>query len=470
VVTDVMADWNANMRHVPRDFVHSFSGGPEGAGEAYLGALCSESFFGSDFAYGASRGLTGSFPYPLSDFTEGFFDVFLVGHEIGHTLGAPHTFESSPSFETCGYLNCVSGATGSLMSYCVLCPGGTANITLRYHPISVGYMEAKFAELPCRYTGSDAPIARDDSVRSMGLAPVDAAVLLNDRGTACSEVELAWFAPKTARGCAVESFVGVDGRAALRVMPLLGIAGADSVEYGVVDSGGASAMATLHLEWMPPSPSTTVVGATPGIDVAAYDTAALGDIVALPDFGQQTPFLTSSVSRPHFTASGSQVVPPTDRPDRVALRYEGWLTVPWRDIWRFVLISDAGSRLWIDDVLVVDHDGVHGATRMDGYASLAVGRHRVRVEYFEDTGAARLNLRWSRPGVAESDIVTSWYTRGGVVPQPDIDRSGSVDGWDLTRLLGAWGACDGCPEDLDQNGLVESADLSLLIDAWGPTE
>jgi len=463
----LMGDWNASMRHVPRDFVHSFSGGPVGAGEAYLGALCSESVFGSDFAYGASRGLTGSFPYPLTDFTEGFFDVFLVGHEIGHTLGAPHTFESSPSFETCGYLNCASGATGSLMSYCVLCPGGTANITLRYHPISVGYMEAKFAELPCTYTGSDAPIARDDSVRSMGLAPVDAAVLLNDRGTACSEVELAWFAPKTARGCTVESFVGVDGRAALRVMPLLGIAGADSVEYGVVDSGGASAMATLSIEWMPPMRATNVVGALPGIGVAAYDTT---EISSLPDFDALTPFLVTTVSRPSFVASATQVVPPTNRLDRVAQRYDGWLTVPETDVWRFAVTSDAGSRLWIDEVLVVDHDGVHGATRKDGFAGLSVGPHRIRLEYFEDTGAACINLRWSRSGVSEVDIAASWYSRGGVVPQPDIDGSGAVDYIDLTRLIGAWGSCDGCPEDLDQNGVVESTDLSLLIDAWGPVE
>lgn len=49
----------------------------------------------------------------------------------------------------------------------------------------------------------------------------------------------------------------------------------------------------------------------------------------------------------------------------------------------------------------------------------------------------------------------------------DFDRNGSVDGSDLSRLLGAWGFCDNCLEDLDQNGLTDGADLSQLLAAWG---
>lgn len=456
-VVNLTSDWRANMGHVPRDFVHSLSGGGSTSGEAYLGALCGST------AYGSSRGLTGSFPYPLADFDPGNFDVFLVGHEIGHTLGAPHTFQSNPVFETCGDSGCPAGATGSLMSYCALCPGGAANIALRYHPISVGYVKSTYAALPCDYTGGDTIIARDDVARGIAEQPLEHFVLLNDRGAGCGEVSLAQVDAKTVLGCDVQSFVAADGRGALRVTPLPGVFGSDSVEYGIVDADGAMAQARLHIEWMRPLPATTVIGAAPRIEVAAYDT---GVITALPDLDAMTPFLRDKVYWPSFNSMAGGVVPPTTRDDRVALRYDGWIQVPERDVWQFALVSDAGSRLWIDGVLVVDHDGVHGATRKEGFVALEAGRHRVRVEYFEDTGVASLSVRWARPGGGEAQVPASAWSRGGVVAGPDIDRDGSVDARDVAAVLSAWGACQECAADLDGSGQVDPRDLVAVLAAW----
>ena len=50
---------------------------------------------------------------------------------------------------------------------------------------------------------------------------------------------------------------------------------------------------------------------------------------------------------------------------------------------------------------------------------------------------------------------------------PDLDGNGTVNGADLAILLGAWGACEGCPADLDANGQVNGADLAVLLGAWG---
>ncbi|MDG2029362.1 MAG: hypothetical protein P8J45_00005, partial [Phycisphaerales bacterium] len=59
----------------------------------------------------------------------------------------------------------------------------------------------------------------------------------------------------------------------------------------------------------------------------------------------------------------------------------------------------------------------------------------------------------------------------GAPPCPaDIDGSGSVDGADLSMLLGAWGVCTDpgdCPADIDGDGAVTGADLSMLLGAWG---
>jgi hypothetical protein len=49
----------------------------------------------------------------------------------------------------------------------------------------------------------------------------------------------------------------------------------------------------------------------------------------------------------------------------------------------------------------------------------------------------------------------------------DINGDGSVNGKDLTILLGSWGACAGCAADLNGDGIVDGADLTQLLGEWG---
>src|SRR5687768_18342236 len=44
----------------------------------------------------------------------------------------------------------------------------------------------------------------------------------------------------------------------------------------------------------------------------------------------------------------------------------------------FRLTSDDGSRLLIDNALVINHDGLHGATPMEGTVTLTTGRSEER--------------------------------------------------------------------------------------------
>jgi hypothetical protein len=70
------------------------------------------------------------------------------------------------------------------------------------------------------------------------------------------------------------------------------------------------------------------------------------------------------------------------------------LTVPTAGSYTFRLTSDDGSELLIDEQLVIDHDGLHGAEDKDGAIELTAGMHALRVNYFEAGGDQELTLCW----------------------------------------------------------------------------
>ena len=89
-----------------------------------------------------------------------------------------------------------------------------------------------------------------------------------------------------------------------------------------------------------------------------------------------------------------------DDPKRefVARLYTGFINAPEDDAYKFWLMSDDGSKLWIDGQLVVDNDGLHSPTEKTGVLGLSKGWHHVRVEWFNASGGAELMLKWAPVG------------------------------------------------------------------------
>ncbi|WP_443032121.1 ricin-type beta-trefoil lectin domain protein [Streptomyces sp. CA-278952] len=84
----------------------------------------------------------------------------------------------------------------------------------------------------------------------------------------------------------------------------------------------------------------------------------------------------------------------------------------------FRLTSDDGSRLYIDDQLVIDHDGLHGSELpKDGTVSLTAGVHSLRIEHFEAGGGQQITLAWKPPGATGFSLVPNSVlsTDAGVV-------------------------------------------------------
>lgn len=97
------------------------------------------------------------------------------------------------------------------------------------------------------------------------------------------------------------------------------------------------------------------------------------------------------------------------------------------DNYLFTLTVDDGARVYVDDVLIINEWRNGGARTVTANRSVTRGVHRIRVEYYEATGNARVALNWAAS-------YTGWVGRyyntpdlsGPVIlkrDDPDIDFS-----------------------------------------------
>ncbi len=78
--------------------------------------------------------------------------------------------------------------------------------------------------------------------------------------------------------------------------------------------------------------------------------------------------------------------------------FDGYLLITQPGEYAFRTTSSDGSRLWINDDLVVDNDGIHDVVTVEGSArSLGEGPHRIYAQYFEDTQTDSLLVEYLGP-------------------------------------------------------------------------
>lgn len=79
-----------------------------------------------------------------------------------------------------------------------------------------------------------------------------------------------------------------------------------------------------------------------------------------------------------------------------AVRWTRRIYFPGRP-YTFYLTSDDGARLYIDSTLIIDMWRVQAATTVRQNVDLTEGPHDLRLEYFQATGNAVINLTWDPP-------------------------------------------------------------------------
>ncbi len=97
-------------------------------------------------------------------------------------------------------------------------------------------------------------------------------------------------------------------------------------------------------------------------------------------------------------------VPQKKVSDRFALRFTGNLVVSRAGKYTFYVASDDGSRIYLDDRLLINNDGLHGMSEKNASIDLSPGAYKLVVTYFDNGGGDGLKVSWRGPGFKKQPI------------------------------------------------------------------
>ncbi len=130
---------------------------------------------------------------------------------------------------------------------------------------------------------------------------------------------------------------------------------------------------------MSPQAPTVKKDLVKGLNYAYYE----GDWKNIPDFSNLQAVKTGNMQTLNLSAVAH-------REDNFGLVIEGYIEISETGIRTFYINSDDGSKLYINDELLIDHDGDHSAMSKTGQTILAKGKHKIKIEYMEFRGSQHL--------------------------------------------------------------------------------
>jgi hypothetical protein len=126
----------------------------------------------------------------------------------------------------------------------------------------------------------------------------------------------------------------------------------------------------------------------------------------LPDFGELDPIgslYTASVDVPNQFFSNTNGIPGvTPRTNLFGIDYHGTFSVEFSGEYQFLMASDDGAILQIDDKKIIDLDGLHQVNQASGRIHLDAGHHTIHVPYYQGAvDSVALELWVKRPGTKD---------------------------------------------------------------------
>lgn len=116
--------------------------------------------------------------------------------------------------------------------------------------------------------------------------------------------------------------------------------------------------------------------------------------------------------------------------DTFSVRWRGFVTPAFSQIYTFAATADDGVRVWVDGRRIIDRWVDQGATVATGRMALTAGVPvLVVVEYYERAGAAQARLEWQSASQARQVIPASAVRPAAAVWLSDLPLTVEANGW-----------------------------------------
>jgi alpha-L-fucosidase len=148
----------------------------------------------------------------------------------------------------------------------------------------------------------------------------------------------------------------------------------------------------LTVSKVSPIPGRSIPQTKPGLLFNLYR----GDWDKVPDYNGLKPNLSGIATDFSLANKASE--------ENFSIDYQGFINIPTDGIYTLSISSDDGSLLYISEKLVIDNDGLHGATTKSADLALGKGLHSIRISYLEKTGGNSLELLW-KTGINNPEII-----------------------------------------------------------------
>ena len=255
----------------------------------------------------------------------------------------------------------------------VLIPNGTANTTNKAPVANAGTY--KTITLPTNSisligTGADA----DGTIASFAWAKINGPV---------GDIIVS----PTTTSTAINNLVQGIYKYELTVKDNLGAVGKDTLQITVNLAAGLPAPNLL--------PAVTPANTTNGLDYKYYE----GNWTVLPSFSSLTSIKSGYGA--NFTLT------PANRATQYGFNFTGYINVPADGVYTFYTSSDDGSALYIDNVLTVLNDSIHGTTEKSGVIGLKAGKHVITGLFFQQVGGAVFTVSYASSGIVKQAIPAS---------------------------------------------------------------
>lgn len=163
--------------------------------------------------------------------------------------------------------------------------------------------------------------------------------------------------------------------------------------------------------------------------------------------------------------------------ENVIFHIKGFINIGEDDNFVFRLVSDDGSRMWLDNRLLIDNDGMHGPQARDGEIMLKKGKHPVEILFYQGVSGLTLSLQWARHGdnkfsVIQAPVLThnkTHYKKSvPYVPLTRLVKNVPGDGRDEAGVHPSFELSQARPSGFMPmvGGLDFLSDSSLLVSTW----